>query len=388
MSRSVSAPMTLLEATARYEAWLERQVKPVKSALARKHARMSEGPYPFFQATFYRWIELIQHRCPEVLQCTVLPSIGDLHLENFGTWRDREGRLIWGVMDFDHAWKLPWTQDLLRLCTSISLAIHEGHLKLEPELVIHAVLEGYEQGLISVGRPFVLGEQHEALQALLDGPERIPQQYWRLLQSLPEVKRLPRSAIRALDRLLPKQELDFKLLRSEGELGSLGQPRFVVVGEYRGGLIAREAKAMVPAASAWLERRSADASLRRDLVRGAIRSPDPLLRLGKKWQVRRLAPDCGPISLSRLQSSADLLSVFRAMGTETANLHLSSRKARGIREELARFEPGWLAHAVSLMTEAVLEDLVAWREGFPGEVAPVPAEKKPRKGKAPTPEEG
>jgi len=386
MSRDVSAPMTLLEATARYEAWLERQVKPVKSALARKHACMSEGPYPFFQATFYRWIELIQRRCSELLQCTALPSIGDFHLENFGTWRDREGRLVWGVMDFDHAWKLPWTHDLLRLCTSISLAAHGGQLKTDPAQAARAVLEGYEQGLISVGRPFVLGEQHEALQALLQGPERNPQQYWSLLQSLPEVKRLPRSAIRALDRLLPKQELDFRFLRGEGSLGSLGQPRFVVVGEYRGGLIAREAKALVPAASAWLERRSAETSLRRELVRGAIRSPDPLLRLGRKWQVRRLAPDCGPVSLSRLQCSSDLMAVFRAMGTEAANLHLSSRKARGIREELARLEPGWLTNGVSIMTEAVLEELETWREGFVAEAASAPAEKKTRKAKGPAPE--
>ena len=23
-------------------------------------------------------------------------SVGDLHLENFGTWRDADGRLVWG----------------------------------------------------------------------------------------------------------------------------------------------------------------------------------------------------------------------------------------------------------------------------------------------------
>jgi len=34
-------------------------------------------------------------------------AVGDLHVENFGTWRDAEGRLIWGVNDFDEAWRLP-----------------------------------------------------------------------------------------------------------------------------------------------------------------------------------------------------------------------------------------------------------------------------------------
>jgi len=30
-------------------------------------------------------------------------AVGDLHVENFGTWRDAEGRLIWGVNDFDES---------------------------------------------------------------------------------------------------------------------------------------------------------------------------------------------------------------------------------------------------------------------------------------------
>ena len=30
-------------------------------------------------------------------------AVGDLHTENFGTWRDAEGRLIWGINDFDEA---------------------------------------------------------------------------------------------------------------------------------------------------------------------------------------------------------------------------------------------------------------------------------------------
>ena len=45
-------------------------------------------------------------------------AIGDLHLENFGTWRDAEGRLVWGINDFDEAWALPYTNDLIRLATS------------------------------------------------------------------------------------------------------------------------------------------------------------------------------------------------------------------------------------------------------------------------------
>src|SRR5260370_32652719 len=46
-------------------------------------------------------------------------AVGDLHVENFGTWRDAEGRLTWGVNDFDEAYPLPYTIDLARLATSV-----------------------------------------------------------------------------------------------------------------------------------------------------------------------------------------------------------------------------------------------------------------------------
>ena len=55
-------------------------------------------------------------RVPQIL------SVGDLHVENFGTWRDSDGRLIWGINDFDEAAVYPYTMDLVRLATSAVLA--------------------------------------------------------------------------------------------------------------------------------------------------------------------------------------------------------------------------------------------------------------------------
>ena len=49
-----------------------------------------------------------------------LKGVGDLHVENFGTWRDVEGRLVWGVNDFDEAYALPYTNDLVRLVASVA----------------------------------------------------------------------------------------------------------------------------------------------------------------------------------------------------------------------------------------------------------------------------
>ncbi|KRE62763.1 DUF2252 domain-containing protein [Nostocoides sp. Soil756] len=46
---------------------------------------------------------------------------GDLHAENFGTYLDADGRLVFDVNDFDEAYLGHWTWDLLRFVASLSL---------------------------------------------------------------------------------------------------------------------------------------------------------------------------------------------------------------------------------------------------------------------------
>ncbi|MGL5857535.1 MAG: DUF2252 domain-containing protein [Angustibacter sp.] len=46
---------------------------------------------------------------------------GDLHAENFGTYLDADGRLVFDVNDFDEAYLGHWTWDLMRFCASLGL---------------------------------------------------------------------------------------------------------------------------------------------------------------------------------------------------------------------------------------------------------------------------
>ena len=70
----------------------------------------------------HRWTTIPNlNHAPQVL------GVGDLHVENFGTWRDAESRLVWGINDFDEACCLPYTQDLVRLAASARFAIQERH---------------------------------------------------------------------------------------------------------------------------------------------------------------------------------------------------------------------------------------------------------------------
>jgi uncharacterized protein (DUF2252 family) len=114
--------MNIAKATAKYEAWLSRRIHLITPDLDFKHAQMRSAPFPFLRATFYRWAQVWPEVCEEAARAPVVLAVGDLHIENFGTWRDIEGRLIWGINDFDEAWRLPYTNDLIRLATSALLA--------------------------------------------------------------------------------------------------------------------------------------------------------------------------------------------------------------------------------------------------------------------------
>jgi uncharacterized protein (DUF2252 family) len=103
---------------------------------------MADALFPFLRATFYRWMQLWPEVCPDLAKAPRLLAVGDLHVENFGTWRDVEGRLVWGVNDFDEAAVFPYTLDLVRLATSAALAAAEGHLHLKQKDACAAIMDG------------------------------------------------------------------------------------------------------------------------------------------------------------------------------------------------------------------------------------------------------
>src|SRR3989441_5498856 len=82
----------IVAATTRYEAWLAERIPLVKPDLELKHHAMSAGIFPFLRATFYRWAARWRALVGDVAAAPTVLAVGDLHVENFGTWRDAEGR--------------------------------------------------------------------------------------------------------------------------------------------------------------------------------------------------------------------------------------------------------------------------------------------------------
>src|SRR5580693_2117279 len=123
--------MNFVKSTQTYEAWLKTVLEIVPADLKEKHSLMAADVFSFLRATFYRWCQLWPEVCPELGEAPQTLAVGDLHVENFGTWRDAEARLVWGINDFDEVATMPFAIDLVRLAASAHLAINAGHMGIE-----------------------------------------------------------------------------------------------------------------------------------------------------------------------------------------------------------------------------------------------------------------
>lgn len=352
--------MNVKVATERYERFLSKNLPVVAADLDYKHQQMKSGVFPFLRSTFYRWSELFRETCPDLAKTPELLAVGDLHVENFGTWRDVEGRLIWGVNDFDEAQTMPYAIDLVRLATSALLAAEEAKLEIAIEDCCAAILEGYEEGLAKGGKPYVLEEEHGWLRALAFGSLRDPVAFAAKMDKLAEVKP-PKDVADLLLSQMPRGAALRRFATRRAGLGSLGRPRYVMLADLCGGLVVREAKAMLPSAWNW-SLGDANAPLRCGrIAKLAVASPDPCLTFTKEWVVRRLAPHCSRIEMMELPHRHDDLKLMTAMGRETANIHLGSKAAiAAVRKDLAARPGKWLSKAATAMARATHADWQDW----------------------------
>ena len=158
----------IVASTEAYEEWLKRALtrsgldaklvrEILKQDIVEKHEKMSSGAFPFLRATYWRWAETAHKFYRSDMDEPEVLAVGDIHLENYGVWRDQEARLVWGVNDFDEAAHMPYGLDIVRLAASAVLA--PGSARVGPAQVCAIILEGYGDGLKNPA-PFVLDGDH------------------------------------------------------------------------------------------------------------------------------------------------------------------------------------------------------------------------------------
>jgi hypothetical protein len=371
--------MNIIRSTAAYERWLHKQLHGdvVQKDLDEKHVRMAADAFQFLRATYWRWAETILKTCPELADAPSVLAVGDVHVENFGSWRDREGRLVWGVNDFDEAAKMPYVLDLVRLATSAVLAEVHG---LSAGRNCAFILNGYAAGLDDPS-PFVLDRRHEWLRREVEVPEEERRKFWDKLGPEKNAKRgnagggkrkPPRRYVSALESTLPGAGIQLVCWARSAGSGSLGRPRWIGYGLWRGAPVVREAKAVTQ--SSWTR---AHHGARRphcaEIATGNYRSPDPWYTLNGSILVRRLSPNNRKIELAGRKEDADDRELYRppdlvnekmltAMGRELAAIHLgTANKKKAVKADLEARKRGWLLSAAKRAADRIRDEQVEWK---------------------------
>jgi hypothetical protein len=237
-----------------------RLLKRQPKLLGRKWTRMAASPFAFLRGASGLWAEALK-RQPKLLHG--FPGrgvvVGDLHLENFGTFQTAKGPAF-QVNDFDETFVGPWAFDLLRVLTSVLLA--RGELGVSGTAVLSladALLEGHARG-VRGGRqspPSFIEElldeasrasEEKLLKKKLESRERLARDGERLIPA-PEavVRDVPDALRRWAATLEPRvRELEglqvLDVVRRVAGTGSLGVERALALCRGLDGLVLVELK--------------------------------------------------------------------------------------------------------------------------------------------------
>jgi Uncharacterized protein conserved in bacteria (DUF2252) len=343
--------------TAAYEGWLGSQIPLDAADLARKHDEMARDEYRFLRGTYYLWLVRTAAEIPQAFDHAFVPLVGDLHVENFGTWRDRDQVRRWGVNDLDELARGPWLLDLVRLATSAVLA---PHLTLDDHEVSDTVLSAWYDA--TPGPSVDLGDADASHLGPLVPSFPDPDSFYTALARGPECDDVPPEVVAAAERVAEPGWLPTWHARDAGT-GSRGHLRRVGVGRAADDAWhAREAKQLGPPTCAWAAGQQTGVPVPTpdpaayDLVSTAVRGPAGATRVGD-WQVRDLAPDVVRIQLAG-QRHKDTRRLVDAMARAAARVHAADPEAfrRARAEHVAGRE---FREVVATMADAVRRDFHA-----------------------------
>jgi uncharacterized protein (DUF2252 family) len=224
--------------------------------LAMKYAKMAQNPFIFLRGACHLFYDALPDS-PLFRDAPLAWCCGDLHFENFGSYKGDNRLVYFDINDYDEAALAPATWDIIRLLTSIQCGAEALRAtRAETLAVSDTCLEAYRSALI-VGKPLWVELETSsglvnALLTALQGRQRVAYLDKRTIRKgrrrslkLDGVKALPASDAQKqtvtefMDRFAatqPKPKF-FEVLdvgRRIAGTGSLGLERFVVLVEGKG----------------------------------------------------------------------------------------------------------------------------------------------------------
>jgi len=139
-------------------------------AFRAKFRKMAADPGSFYRGTaclFYADVSAAKDRWADERTSRIWIQ-GDLHAENFGTYMDGDGVLVFDVNDFDEAYLGHFTWDVRRMAASIALL---GWQKALPDDTITELIELYARSYVDKIHDFVQTEDDNVFSLGLDGTD-------------------------------------------------------------------------------------------------------------------------------------------------------------------------------------------------------------------------
>jgi len=137
------------------------------TAFRRKFRKMAADPFAFYRGSaplFYADLNSTEDAWNDKRTSRVWIH-GDLHAENFGTYMNSDGVLVFDVNDFDEAYLGPFTWDLIRFVTSLALL---GREKAFPDETIRDLAGVYLNSYADQVDHYAKGDDDEHFALRLD----------------------------------------------------------------------------------------------------------------------------------------------------------------------------------------------------------------------------
>ncbi|MGH2781601.1 MAG: DUF2252 domain-containing protein [Thermoleophilaceae bacterium] len=139
-------------------------------AFRRKFRKMAQDPFSFYRGSacvFYADVAEAEDRYADERTGRVWIQ-GDLHAENYGTYVNDAGILVFDVNDFDEAYLGHFTWDLKRMAASVALL---GFVKALSDDTIRDLIETYGRAYAEQVEAFHHGEHDEEFRLTLENTE-------------------------------------------------------------------------------------------------------------------------------------------------------------------------------------------------------------------------
>jgi len=396
---SLSAPsVSIAQAIARHDIGRD----PVR--LAMRYAKMKESPFVFLRGACHLFYDALP-ATPALDQAPLAWCCGDLHFENFGSYKADNRVVYFDINDFDESALAPCTWDIVRLLTSIRCgAAALNATEAEAMTVSRDCLERYRAELIRGKPQWVEGETASGLIGDLFvalAERKRPEYLDRRTVLKGEHRRLKVDGIKALAASDEEREKItafmngfaaaqpkpgfFKVLdvaRRIAGTGSLGVMRYVILIEGKGSpdgnylldLKASQSSALLPrlrqlkvAQPAWPDEASRIVTVQKRLqavdhafLQAVEFAGQPCVLKALQASEDRVAIDDWGKKLERLRE------VARSMGSVLAwdQLRATGRSGSASADELIEFARGesWMTEILDIAAAMTLTTRAQWEE--------------------------